>query len=383
MAVRAQQAKCPELAQRGGRVPGAGGRDHRRRRPQRRARASGAPSAGQVLGPGDAAVAGRQRMRSPRHRRRGGSPRPVRRSARRCGGPAQHRDAIAERALLQAPDRTAPVTRASVARMPGAELRFFGRRTDDVAQDGSDLDRGELVRVADEHELGVVADRLDEPHHQRKRHHRGLIDDHQVMGEAVARVVAEAPAGKPAEQPVDRRGAHAAADRLLQSCRGLAGRARTGRSAAAALRPPLRAPRSATTIRATVVVLPVPGPPAITARSRSSATAAAVRCSANSSAGNAARIASPSSARSPMSARMRFLAEQRCGEALLLAPVAVEVEPRADEPQRGRSQPHRPPTKRRARRASARRRPGRARRTRGPGARPRPSARRSAAPRGR
>ncbi len=62
------------------------------------------------------------------------------------------------------------------------------------------------------------------------------------------------------------------------------------------------------TIRATVVVLPVPGPPAITVRSRSSATAAAVRCSANSSAGNAALIAVPSSARSPMSARMRLRA---------------------------------------------------------------------------
>ena len=81
--------------------------------------------------------------------------------------------------------------------------------------------------------------------HQRQRHHRGLVDDHDVVGEAVAAVVAEAAvaARPPAEQPVQRRGLQPASscagrskltsspsgllvDRLLEPRRGLAGRGR-------------------------------------------------------------------------------------------------------------------------------------------------------------
>ena len=89
-----------------------------------------------------------------------------------------------------------------------AHARALRGRADDVAEHRAGLDRGELARVADEDQPRLAPDRLGEPGHQRERDHRGLVDDHDVVGEAVAAVVAEAAvgAGLPAEQAVERRG---------------------------------------------------------------------------------------------------------------------------------------------------------------------------------
>ena len=83
-----------------------------------------------------------------------------------------------------------------------------GCGTDDVAEHGTGLDRRELAGVADEDEAGVGADGLDEARHQRQRDHRGLVDDHDVVRQAVCAVVAEAAvaSGSPAEQAVQRGG---------------------------------------------------------------------------------------------------------------------------------------------------------------------------------
>ena len=119
--------------------------------------------------------------------------------------------------------------------------------------------------------------------HHRRRHHRRLVDDDDVVRQPVAPVVAEAAAGAgpPAEQAVER-DARQAEQPLHRSpprrrcsrasaCTASSRRAAalpvgaasairgSGRPAAAACS------SSRTTIRATVVVLPVPGPPATTA----------------------------------------------------------------------------------------------------------------------
>ena len=187
--------------------------------------------------------------------------------------------------------------------------------------------------------------RLDQPRHQRQRHHRGLVDDHDVVRQPVARGRGGSGCGVPGRQPSSRcsveassRAARADAatasvrlvvHRLAQPRGGLAGRRgerdqrRRSRSACSS---------SSATIRATVVVLPVPGPPATTASRRRTAVAAASRWP---------------SARRRTAARARRV-EQRLvdaapapreraqvgGDLALLAPVAVEVERAAVEPQR-------------------------------------------------
>ena len=85
-------------------------------------------------------------------------------------------------------------------------------RPDDVAEDGARLDRGQLPGVADEDEPGLRAHRLEQPGHLGERDHRGLVDDHDVVGQPVAAVVAEAALAvrAPAEQAVQGRGARRA-----------------------------------------------------------------------------------------------------------------------------------------------------------------------------
>ena len=82
-----------------------------------------------------------------------------------------------------------------------------GTGINDVAEDDAGLDRRELSGVADQDQPRLGAHRLDQSRHQRQRHHRGLVDDHDVVRQAVAAVVREpavAP-GPPPEQPVQRR----------------------------------------------------------------------------------------------------------------------------------------------------------------------------------
>ncbi len=89
-----------------------------------------------------------------------------------------------------------------------ADPRLLGGRADDVGEHDAGLDRGELSRIANEDQAGVASHGLDEPCHQRQRDHRGLVDDHHVVREAVVAVVSEpgvAPGPGP-EQAVQGRG---------------------------------------------------------------------------------------------------------------------------------------------------------------------------------
>ena len=82
-----------------------------------------------------------------------------------------------------------------------------GGGADEVAEHGAGLDGGELLRVADEDQPRVAAHRLQQARRHRERHHRGLVDDDDVVRQLVAAVVPEAvgAAGAPAEQPVEGR----------------------------------------------------------------------------------------------------------------------------------------------------------------------------------
>ena len=98
-----------------------------------------------------------------------------------------------------------------------------------------------MARVADDDQAAVGTDRLDQPGHHRQGDHRGLVDDDDVVRQALAAVMAEAALASraPAEQAVqsrrgegDQRGAdrigdrerrRLGMDRFLESGRGLAG----------------------------------------------------------------------------------------------------------------------------------------------------------------
>ena len=140
------------------------------------------------------------------------------------------------------PSTGEPVASSTAARTLGLMRGTHGGRADDVSQNRARLDRGELARVADEDQSRLAPDGFGQPRHQRQRHHRRLVDDHDVVGQPVPAVVAEAAvgAGLPAEQAVERRGLELeqpradclvdaepsgfVVDRLRESRGGLAGR---------------------------------------------------------------------------------------------------------------------------------------------------------------
>ena len=62
---------------------------------------------------------------------------------------------------------------------------------DDVGEDRAGLDRLELEGVADEHDGGVVAHCGEQFGGEGERHHRHLVDDHQIMGQALGGAMAE------------------------------------------------------------------------------------------------------------------------------------------------------------------------------------------------
>ena len=73
-----------------------------------------------------------------------------------------------------------------------ADEQLVGCGPDDVAEYSARLDRCELPRVTDENEPSVRSEGLDEFCHERERHHRGLVDDHHIVWQALASIVAEA-----------------------------------------------------------------------------------------------------------------------------------------------------------------------------------------------
>ena len=163
------------------------------------------------------------RRRAPRDRRAGRPPR-RRRARRRCRTDDPSRSITASASpdsMALASRPTPPAKRCTVrsttmpAPMPGAWVVrsatlgpiVVAAVAHDVAEHGAGLDRGQLLRIAHQHQAGGRTDGLDEPRHHRQRHHRRLVDDHDLVGELVAAVVAEAAvaARRPSEQPVDGR----------------------------------------------------------------------------------------------------------------------------------------------------------------------------------
>ena len=63
--------------------------------------------------------------------------------------------------------------RSAAARRPDRRCRRAPRRPRS----------SQLPGVADQHQPGVGAQRLDQPGHERQRHHRRLVDDHDVVGQ--------------------------------------------------------------------------------------------------------------------------------------------------------------------------------------------------------
>ena len=197
-------------------------------------------------------------------------------------------------------------------------------------------------------QAGVGADRLQEPGHQRERHHGGLVDHDDVMGQAVEPMVAEAgpvagvearaagaascpaaPAGAPA--PPASSAMPATPARTASSSRaaafpvGAASATSGGRRPAAAA----WASSSARTL-ATVVVFPVPGPPAITDTRRNTAVAAAMRWrSGTSSPSNSSARPDASRSVSTPAAGPSGALEQLGRHLALVGPEAVQVQDRA------------------------------------------------------
>jgi len=67
-------------------------------------------------------------------------------------------------------------------------IRRPGHRAKHVA----DVHRRQLIRVAKENQAGVVGHGVGELCHQREIHHRNFIDNEDVCGNRVVRVMAEA-----------------------------------------------------------------------------------------------------------------------------------------------------------------------------------------------
>ena len=74
---------------------------------------------------------------------------------------------------------------------------------EDRGQHVAGLHRRQLVRIAEQHQLAAIGDRLDQLAHHRQVDHRGLVHHHDVQWQRVVGVVAEVgAAGHRAEQAV-------------------------------------------------------------------------------------------------------------------------------------------------------------------------------------
>lgn len=82
---------------------------------------------------------------------------------------------------------------------------------DDVAQDRTGTDGGELVDVADEDEIGVRGKRARESAHERDIDHAHFIDDDEVSFERIGSVAVETFGGLNFEETMDGEGIHAGA----------------------------------------------------------------------------------------------------------------------------------------------------------------------------
>ena len=232
------------------------------------------------------------------------------------------------------------------------------RRPDDVAEHGAGFDRRELLGVSDDDQARVGTQRLEQPGHHGQRHHGGLVDDDDVVAQRVRPVVPEPGpvAAAPPEEPVKRRSAELEQPRPRCPGRGPDGSPRCGRpprAVGAAL--PVGAARamsgggvpratacwsSSASRRATVVVFPVPGPPAMTETRRRTAAAAARGCrwSGSSDSGSA----SVNSCASPVAQKCQVDVDrlgpgprqELCGDQAFIEPEPIQVQVRSGQVER-------------------------------------------------
>ena len=122
----------------------------------------------------------------------------------------EHDDAVADRRVrgrVPSRDVVAGDLREPFAD-PLSDEKLAARQADDVAENCPGLDGRELPGVADEDQSRIRSYGFQEPTHERERDHRRLVDDHHVVGQAVAAGMSEAAVAvrSPAEEAVKRGG---------------------------------------------------------------------------------------------------------------------------------------------------------------------------------
>ncbi len=113
-------------------------------------------------------------------------------------------------------------------------------RLDQVLEGLARADRRQLVGVADEDDVGRLGQAAEQDLDQAQVEHRGLVDDHQVDRQRVARLEGGLAARAPLEQAVDRLSPSGRSPPRAGGRRGRWGR--RGRSAGEQLRPLRRSP---------------------------------------------------------------------------------------------------------------------------------------------
>ena len=209
---------------------------------------------------------------TPRERERAGSR--SRASCRACASASPPWTARAARSTAR-PAGSRGVHAVALLEHGDARRSSRHRSIGEVGEDLAGIDRGELMRVADQDQRCARGQRVEQRVHQLEIDHRGFVDDHRADGQRALRVMGEAAAAV-AEQAVQRlrdrrrRGERAIgvggvrdrgellADHLGEPVRRLAGL----RGERDCVMPSRARPR---TIAAATTVLPVPGPPVTTA----------------------------------------------------------------------------------------------------------------------
>ena len=97
---------------------------------------------------------------------------------------------------------------------------------DQVLEGLAGADRRQLVGVADEDDVGRLGQAAEQHLDQPQVEHRGLVDDHQVGRQRMARLEARLAPGHPLEHAVDR--LRLVAGRLLEAAGGATGRRAEG-----------------------------------------------------------------------------------------------------------------------------------------------------------
>ena len=72
-----------------------------------------------------------------------------------------------------------------------AECRIGSGGLDQIGQNRSGRHRYQLIRITEQDQRCVVGQRVETGAHQRQIHHRGLVDDHDLMRQALIAIETE------------------------------------------------------------------------------------------------------------------------------------------------------------------------------------------------